>query len=74
MFKGSSKEALVDDIQKSLKDNQVCYDKLAAKVNEADSIIAGLEQITKAMSLNQDYEMRKASIKKMLDSIEVLKT
>lgn len=73
MFKGSSKEALVDDIQKSLKDNQSSYDKLAAKVSEADKIIIGLEEITKAMSLNHDYDMRKASIKKMLDSIEVLK-
>ncbi len=50
MFKGGSKEALVDDIEKSIKDNQTNYDSLALKLQEADKIIKGLEEISQAMS------------------------
>lgn len=73
MFKGGAKEALVDDIEKALKDNQLSYDQLVQKLQDAEKMMKGLEEVSKAMENNPDYELRKASITKMVDAINEFK-
>lgn len=65
LFKGAAKEALIDDIEKSNIVLTQNLDSLLNKLKETDFLINGLDAVTKVMIDNPDYELRKASIKKL---------
>eukprot|EP00347_Sterkiella_histriomuscorum_P003315 403364755 len=74
MFKGGAKEALVDDVDKAYNDQQKSLTSLQNKLVDAEKVIKGLEDVSQAMSNNADYEVRKNSIKKILDAVAQFKT
>ncbi len=73
MFKGGAKEALIEDIEKSYKESYGSSEILIAKMAEITHSINSLEEISKCMETCPDYELRKASLKKLQDALEDLK-
>ena len=66
-MKTGAKDALVEDIDKGLKDTISSLAELEQKLSDADKILRGFEEVVKAMSNNPDYESRQTAIQKMAE-------
>ena len=67
MFKSGSKDALVEDIERSLKDNQNNIEEIEQKIKDIEKMVKGFEDVYKGMVGNHDYEQRQAYVKKMIE-------
>jgi hypothetical protein len=62
MFKSGAKDALLEDIERSLKDNIEGLDELETKLKDIEKMLRGFNEVSLAMKDNPDYEMRQGYV------------
>jgi hypothetical protein len=67
LLKSGTKDAIIEDIDRGLKENIEQLADLDVKLKDIDKLLRGFEEVTKAMNGNPDYELRQASVLKLIE-------
>ena len=58
MFKSGEKEALIEDVEKVLTDNEAQVNELNSRLQDIEKVIKGFDEALSHMLGNPDYEVR----------------
>ena len=61
LFHSGAKDAIVEDIDKAIKDNTNSLQELDVKLKDIDKGLKGFDEVLKAMKNNPDYHSREAA-------------